>query len=299
MRLRKRFLIAAVLISAACAPLAGAQTTLRYQFKEGDKLPYVMEQKMKMLMSVMGMDIETKMNMTMELSLNVVGVSKDGAAKMQFKVSHAKMSMDAITGKVDVDSKDKNEPDDQVGKILSGVVKALGSMEMSGVMLPSGEMKDVQVSEATLKALKSLPGADKLGDVTSPDSFKSMVSNLVFPTEAISKGKTWSNKIEAKTPFGKSLTENNYTYEGAIQKEGTTLEKFSVKPITKIVPDANAQIKVTIKDTKGSGQILFDNKKGRIIESTTQQTTEMAISANGLDLSQTVQQTTTLRLKKQ
>ncbi len=296
---RQRFLALAVIVSGFLAASAPAQTTLRYQFKEGDKLPYVMEQKMKMLMSIMGMDIETKMNMTMELSLNVVALTKDGAAKMQFKVSHAKMSMDAPTGKVEVDSKDKNEPDDQIGKILGGVVKALGAMEMSGTMLPSGEMKDVQVSEATLKALKSLPGADKLGDVTSPDSFKTMLSNLVFPTDAISKGKTWENKSETKTPFGKSTTENKYTYEGSIQKDTATLEKISVKPNIKIVPDPNAQLKINIKDTKGSGQILFDNKKGRIVESTIQQTTEMAITANSLELSQTVQQTTTLRLKKQ
>ncbi|MSQ95231.1 MAG: hypothetical protein EXR98_11840 [Gemmataceae bacterium] len=296
---RNRFLALAVLVSALCVSAAPAQTTLRYQFKEGEKLPYVMEQKMKMLMSIMGMDIETKMNMTMELSLNVLELTKDGGAKMQFKVSHAKMSMDAVTGKVDVDSKDKDEPDDQVGKILSGVVKALGAMEMSGTMLASGEMKDIQVSEATLKALKALPGADKLGDVTSPDAFKTMVSNLVFPTDAISKGKTWNNKIETKTPFGKGITDNKYTYEGTIQKDGAALEKISVKPDTKIVADPNAQIKITIKDSKGSGHILFDNKKGRIIESITQQTTEMAISANGLDLTQTVQQTTTLRLKKQ
>jgi hypothetical protein len=293
---RKPILALALALLAVSA--ADAQTTLRYQFKDGDKLPYVMEQKMKMSMNIMGMDIETKMDMKMEMSLNVLELGKDGAAKLQFKMTAAKMAMEGMAGNFTVDSKDKDVPENEVAKVLSQVVKALGAMEMTGTMLPTGEMKDVKVSEETLKAMKNLPGADKLGDVMSPDSFKSMISNLVFPTEAVNKGKTWNNKSDAKTPFGKATTENTYTYEGPVEKDKMTLEKIAVKPDTKIDVDPNADIKITIKSSKGSGHILFDNKSGRLIESTTQQTTEMQIAAGGLDLAQTVQQTTTFKLKK-
>jgi hypothetical protein len=298
MNLRKGFLALAVVVSAACASVAQAQTTLRYQFTEGEKLPYVLEQKMNMTMSIAGMDIKTKMDMTMEMSLNFLEKTKDGAAKMQIKVAHAKMTMDGPTGNVQVDSTDKEEPNDPIGKMLGGLVKGLGAMEMTATMLPTGEMKDVKVSEATLKAMKNLPGADMLGDLISPDSFKNMLGGLVFPTDAVAKGKTWNNKSEAKTALGKTTTDNTYTYEGPIQKDGATLEKFSVKPDTKIDVDPKAPVKLKVKGTKGSGQVLFDNKKGRLVETTTNQTTEMQIEAMGLTLDQTIQQTTTLRLKK-
>src|SRR5437660_12099836 len=112
-----------VLLSALCAAVvcsaASAQTTLRYKFKEGEKLQYVMEQKMKMTMNVMNMDIDTKMNMSMEMSWNILAVNRDGSAQMQFKVTHAKMSMDGPTGLVEVDSKQKNDPDDAIGKVFS------------------------------------------------------------------------------------------------------------------------------------------------------------------------------------
>jgi hypothetical protein len=294
--LRKPILaLAAALLSVAAA---NAQTTLRYQFKEGDKLPYTMEQKMKMTMNINNMDIETKMNMSMEMSINVLSVGKDGGAKVQIKMAAAKMSMEGPTGNFTVDSKDKGEPDNEIAKILSGVIKAIATMEMTGNMLTTGEMKDVNVSEETLKAMKNLPGADKLGDFMSPDSFKNLVSNLVFPADAVAKGKTWNHKSEAKSPFGKAITENTYTYEGPVEQDKMTLEKIAVKPDTKIEANPNADIKITIKSNKGSGHILFDNKSGRIYETVTQQTTEMQIAAGGLELGQVIEQTTTFRLKK-
>jgi hypothetical protein len=294
MKLGKKLFFAALAIVIGVSA-AQAQTTLRYQFKEGDKLPYVMEQKMKMTMSIMGVEIDTTMNMDMQMSLNVLEKAKDGGHVVQFKVAGAKMVMDGPTGKVTVDSTDKNEPDDPVGKILYGLVKAIGTMEMKGTMLPTGETKDVKLSEETAKALANVPGADKLGDAANGDALKSMLASIVFPNEAIMKGKTWTNKTDTKTQIGKTTTENTYTYEGADQNG---LEKIGVKPSIKIDADPNADVKIKLKNAKGTGQILFDNKNGRLVESTTTQTMQMQLNAMGIDLDQTIQQTTTLRLKK-
>ena len=268
---------AAALVLAFFASAASAQTTLRYQFKEGDDLQYVVDQ-----------------NMTLQLSWSVLGTDKDGNAKLRLRITHAKMSMEGITGNVNVDSSDKEPPDDAIGKIMFGVIKATGSMEMTGTMLPTGEMKDGKMSEATLKALKEIPGADKMGDMLSPDSFKTMVNSVVLPTEAVTKGKTWTHKIEAKTPFGKTMTENTYTYDGT---DKTKLEKISVKPKVTIEANPDAPAKITIKSAKGTGTVLFDNKAGRVAEVSNQQTTQMSISTNGIDIDQTIEQTTTMKLK--
>jgi hypothetical protein len=298
MHLRNRCVLLASLFLMACTSAASAQTTLRYQFKAGDKLPYVMEQKMKISMNILGMDVETKLDMLMDISLNVVEVNKDGSVQMQFKVTSAQMNMDGPTGKIEVTSKDKLEPEDPVAKILSQIVKALGAMEMTGQMLPTGETKNVKVSEATAKALEAIPGADKAGDVANADSLKSMLSSIVFPTEAVEKGKTWTNKTESKSKFGKAVTENTFTYEGTTEKDNMTLQKISLKPNIKIEADPNADIKIKVKEVKGKGQILFNNKTGRLIESTTTQTSQMQINAGGIDIDQRVEQTTTLRQKK-
>jgi hypothetical protein len=294
----KRAIFFAVLASAIFVSASSAQTTLRYQFKEGDKIAYLLEQKMKMLMNVMGNDIETKMTMTLDMSWNVLKVDSQGQATVQIKVGNAKVAMDGPMGRVEVDSKDTKESDDAVAKIFGQIAKAMAAMDISGTMLPTGEMKDVKVSEETTKALKNLPGADKLGDALNPDSFKNMITNVVFPKEEISKGKTWTNKIESKTPVGKTIADNTYTFEGPFDKDGVKLDKITVKPLVKIEADPNAAIKIEIKDVKGSGEILFDNKIGRLVESTINSRTEMAISANGMNLTQVIDQTVTIRTKK-
>ena len=299
MRQHQRAIFLAVLTSAILVSTSSAQTTLRYQFKEGDKIAYLMEQKMKMSMNFMNMNIETKMTMTLDMSWNVLKVDSQGNGQVQFKVSSATVAMDGPMGKVEVNSKDTKEPDDQVAKIFGQIAKAMAIMEITGTMLPTGEMKDVKVSEETAKAIKNLPGADKLGDALNPDSFKNMISNVVFPKEEISKGKTWTSKTESKTPVGKTIADNTYTYEGQTDKDGVKLDKIMVKPVVKIEADPNAQVKIQIKDAKGSGEILFDNKKGRLVESAISSRTEMAISANGLNLTQVIDQTVTIRAKKQ
>src|SRR6516165_10592075 len=58
----------ALLLAGAAAEPAAAQTTLRYKFKKGEKLNYVMEQKMKMAMNLAGQDIETEMGQTIDMS---------------------------------------------------------------------------------------------------------------------------------------------------------------------------------------------------------------------------------------
>jgi hypothetical protein len=297
MHQRKHVLSLAILVAAAFTQAAHAQTTLRYQFKDGDKLDYVTTQKMKMSMNLAGKDVETKMDISMDMTWTVLKTEPKGNAQVQFKVNGAKISMDGPTGKIEADSKDKNEADDPVGKIFSQMVKALGAMEMTATILPTGAMKDVKISEESAKALKNLPGADKLGDIASPENFKNMLGSLVFPEEAVVKGKTWVNKIDAKTQFGKTGTESTFTYEGTTDKDGVTLEKISVKAKISVEPDPKAEIKIKVKDDKGSGTLLFDNKIGRLIETSITQRTEMQLGVQGLSISQTVDQTTTIRLK--
>jgi hypothetical protein len=291
-------LLAAVLATLTLAGAAQAQTTLRYKYKEGDKLDYVIDQDQKMAMSVNGMDIDMKVGMAMDMSWETLKVDQDGNAKVKVTLSRVKMSMDGPTGKVDIDSKDANEPDDPIGKILGQVVKGIAGMEMTFTVDATGDMKDVKVSEGTVKKLKGLPGLDKLGEMFTPDNFKSMVSgNMVLPKDAVEKGKTWKQKMDSKMPFGKVTGETQYTYDGTIEKGGKKLDKIAVKPDVKIETDANSPIQIKVKDNKGKGYVLFDNAAGRIAESSNETTMQMELEIAGMTITQNITQNTTMRLK--
>src|SRR5205807_1293910 len=148
----------------------------------------------------------------------------------------------------------------------------------------------------TVKAMQAIPGANQLGDLSHPDNFKDMISGIVFPTEAVAKGKSWSHKTETKSPAGKIISENVYTPEGTETRDGVTLEKIAFTPNIKIDPDPKAQMK--IKTIKAAGHTLFDNKVGRVVESTVNQTKVGTITVMGLTLDQTTTETTTIRLQK-
>jgi len=285
----------AALVVAGSAP---AQTTLRYKFKEGEKLDYVMDQDQKMTMSVGGQDIEMKVNMTMDMQWETKKVDADGNAQVRVSFTRAKMSMTGPMGKVEVDSKDTNEPDDPAGQIFAQVVKAIGAMDMSFTMDARGEMKDLKVSDAGLKKLQNLPGVDKLGDMLSPDSFKSMMGgNMVLPQDAVAKGKSWSQKTDQKTPFGKVTGTTKYTYEGEVDKNGKKLEKIALKPDVKIEADPNAPVQIKVKGGSGKGHSLFDNQAGRIAETVNETTMQMEVEAAGMTISMDVVQNTTVRLR--
>ena len=292
----KRTLFLAIALVIACTSAANAQT-LRYQFKEKDKLFYALEQKTKSTVNLMGAEIVSSIKASMSFYWEVLKVDPQGNAHVKIKVTHSKLALDSLVGMAEVDSDRKDGPTDMAGKMLAQMNKAFAAMEITATMLPTGEMKNVEVSEATVKAMKAIPSADKFGDLSHPDNFKDMLSNIVFPTQPVAKGKSWTHKTDSNSPEGKISTEHLFTLEETIVQDGAKLEKISLKPNIKVEADPKAMIK--LKSIKSSGQILFDNKAGQIVESSIDQTKVGKIDVMGLTLDNTSVQTTTIRLKKQ
>jgi hypothetical protein len=296
MLLGKRIVLLAIFVTAALSPAAQGQTALRYQFKEDDKLRYVLEQQIITTVSVKGKETETKLNVIWDISWNVLKVDRKGGL-VQIKIDRARMLLDGPAGKAAADSADKNEPEDALRKNMARAVKVIAAMDLRATLAPTGEVKDVKATEESLKTIKELGGANKEADVLNSDIARSMLFSPVLPADAVVKGKTWSNKTEVKAAFGKTITENTYTYEGLTEKDGVNLEKIAIKPAMKIEPAANAPLKVELKDFKGTGHAWFDNRTGRMIETGTSQRTEMQLEAMGMTFSQTIEQSTTIRLK--
>jgi hypothetical protein len=291
----RRILLLVLAFASAGSSAAHAQT-MRYQFKEKDKLVYAIEQKTKSTIEIAGAKVDSDINADMSLQWEVVKVDRDGSAQVKIKMLRSKLVMENLLGKSEVDSDSKDGPNDAIGKMLVPMNKAIAAMEVSATMLPTGELKDVKVSEATTKAMKAIPGAEQFGDLAHPDNFKDMISSIVFPTGAVVKGKSWSHKSESTSPEGKLTTDTVFTLEETIEQDGTKLEKISLKPTIKVDPAPKAIMKV--KSVEAAGHVLFDNKAGQLVESTMRQTKVGKVDAMGLTLDSTSVQTTTIRLKK-
>lgn len=287
-----------LLVVAVVALPAQAQVTLRYQFKEGEKLPYVMDQKMKMTMAVGGQNIEMNMNQTVDMTWNIQSVDKDGKAKMTQRFDRVRFTMEMPTGKIEYDSKDGKEPDDPIGKMIAPVFKAMVGSEFSLSMDARGRMSDVKVPDKLTEALKDIPGAAGLGDMFSGDAMKRMIdqSAMVLPEGPVTKGKSWEQKVETKTPLGKMKLDTTYTYEGPATKGDKKLEQVALKPKMEIEADAAAPVAIKVKDMDAKGTALFDNAAGRLVETNLTTNMEMEINAGGMNLSQKIEQVMTLKL---
>ncbi len=285
--------------SALTAGSLHAQTTLRFKFKDGDKLAYVLDQKMKMSTNVGGKDIQMHMDQSMTMDWQVLKVDSSGNAQVKMDFTGVKMVMDGPMGKVVVDSKDAKQPDDPVGKILAQVVSTIAGMQMTFTIDPTGHIKDVKVPDAVKTKLKNMPGAQAMGDLFSDEGLKKMAQGgVVLPTEAVTKGKMWTQKADMKLPVGEIKGDIQFTYDGPVDKDGKKLEKIALKPNIKMEAGPNAPFQMKMKDQTGEGYVYFDNAAGRLAEVTSNQKMEMTIDANNMTILQKIDQSTTMKLAK-
>jgi hypothetical protein len=283
----------------ASGTAARAQTTLRYKFKQGEKLTYAMEQKMEMKMEVAGNNVDMNMTQTFDMTWDIKSVDKDGKAKMVQKFDRIRFVMEGgPIGKVEYDSKSDKELDDPVGKMIAPLFKALAGSDFELTMDGRGQISDLKVPEKLSEELKKLAGggAPGLGDILSEDGLKKTINQggLTLPEEAVTKGKTWSHRIEFKMgAVGKSTVDTTYTYEGpAADKKA---EKITLKPkMTMEATIPGGSMKIKNQETKG--QALFDNAAGRLLEMDTDSDIDMEISAAGMDIQMKMKQKVKMKL---
>jgi hypothetical protein len=289
--------LAAVALFAGAIP-AWSQTKLAYKFKEGEKLNYVLTQKMDMKMDVAGKEIGMEMNQNINWSWNTLEV-KEGKAKILQKFDRIKFVMDTPMGKVEFDSKDGKDPEGALGMALGPIFKALAGMEFTVTMDSLGNITQFKIPEKQLKALQGAvpPGAPGM-EMFTEEGLKQMTTNagLVFPDEEVAKGKTWDKAMEMKMPFGKMHVASKYTYEGPETKAGEKLQKIALKANIKLEPDPKAAFAMKLQDQGTKGMAYFDNQAGRLRELNMTQNMKMEINAAGQTLTQNLKQTVTVKL---
>jgi hypothetical protein len=96
----------------------------------------------------------------------------------------------------------------------------------------------------------------------------------ILPDKALIPGDFWTHTSEADLGSGQTLTlETRYEYAGSEDKAGTTLDKITSKTSSVAYvmdPGSKSPLKIKsseLKVTSSEGTILFDRKKGTIVES--------------------------------
>jgi Family of unknown function (DUF6263) len=275
--------LAALLLTFVASP--SQAETLRWKFKKGQKLNYAMTQKMNMSTSVMGMAIEIKMTMIMDMAMNVKAVKSDGSADATQKITRVRMKMEGGPfGKIEYDSVKKDGGGGVIGEQFAKSLGPLVNAELTMTMTPRGEVKSMKIPAAVEAALKKAGGGNPVGGGFSADSLKQMTSQMgaIFPEGPVVKGQSWSKKTEADTPQGKMVTNITFKYAGTSTIGGRKVAKLELSPKFSLTAKPGAAAMFTIKDKGSSGASYFDVEAGVLTNSSLIQNMEMDVMAGGV-----------------
>jgi hypothetical protein len=282
-------LVGAALLLAARP--AQAQTTLRYQFKAGDKIPYTMEQKASIKTDVAGKQSNLQIQLTVDWTWHVTAVGNDGKAEVTYKVDRMRSVTDDGGGhKMSVDSDDDKTMTTPQDKAAFKVMKDKGiTMNVD----PLGRVDNVQFPPELLEQFrqnKDVPVDELVRQLFMPVA-------LVLPKEAVNKGQGWHAKpFEGNVGVGRLTIQTAFTDQGLVQQGGKTLEQIAVKPTLSVEKaDAKQGEKV---ESQGEGTILFDNGAGRIVATSLTLNAATSLDAgNGMTVKMTTRETRTLTIR--
>jgi hypothetical protein len=267
------------LVAALHAAPAQAQTTLRYTFKKGEKFHCVDEMKTESQMTLGGNDFTTKSSHIFDMTWKVIGVGSDGKAKVAQTLDRIRWVQEGPQGTFEFDSKKAEEPTDSFGKVMVPLFKAMVGAELQVAMTPQGEVSDVQLPQKVVDALKNMPGGklvqETLKDFTGP-------GGLRLSKDPVKPGASWNTNVKMKmAPVGELVMDTKYTYDGKGEGDRKNLERITLQPTlaADVAPGSPDKVKFTKQEGKGSA--YFDNKKGRLVETSLVLKMELEVSSEG------------------
>jgi hypothetical protein len=167
-------------------------------------------------------------------------------------------------------------------------------------------VKDVKIPDEVLAALKSSPGATELGEMTTAEGFKKMVTQglMQLPMDPPKSGQTWTSKLETDNPRGgKQIIETTYRYDGTKDVNGTTFavikpqQKFEfVAPAEDPAAPAPQGPKIKVVEQNSEGEVLFNIKAGRLHSMTVDNKLTVDTTAGGNPIQPKIQQKIVLKL---
>ena len=269
-----------------------AQTSLRWKLSPGQNLRQTTTQKMTSSAEVAGQKINTTMTQTTEALWSVGQVDNQGIADVRLTMSRIQMKMTGFGGiNIEIDSASDEEPAG-FAAAFAGPLKAMAKASFDLKMNSIGEILEAKASEETLQALKNLPSTAQTGGVLTEEGLVNMIRQgaPVLAMAPVRPGDSWERDLQLALPqIGKLDTKTEMTYAGPVTVDGKQLEKIDLNLHTDMKPgDANAQVKMQVKQQTAKGSMYFDNVSGRLSHSDLKQQMTMQIEAAGRSFEQSL-----------
>lgn len=272
------------LLLGVAAPTRAAAAPLAWKFVVGDEHHYRLTQKMDTEITLPAGDrkVVTSVEQIVDMTWKVEAVGPNGDAQIVQQVDRLRMNMQA-PGQPELDyDTDSDEPPTGFAAMLAPLYQTMLEESLRMTMSPRGEFDKLELPESFATALKNVPGAAMMGELSSDEGFLDMLqkSSLVLPApEDLSPGHQWTTKSAMQNPqLGSVTAESTYRYEGTRKIEGTDYEAFSVQMKLDFGEDFGGT-KLEITNQSSTGEILFDRQAGRLESSQLEQDIDMSVGA--------------------
>ncbi|HTM53543.1 MAG TPA: DUF6263 family protein [Pirellulales bacterium] len=301
-RTLRLFSLALALLAVGASALA--ESELRWKFKPGEKLQYVIERSAEGKVNLTGAEFAFKMGMTFDTTWNVKAVAADGTADLEQTVDRIQIGMSSpLAGSVNFDSKSTEKPDaGPVWTLLEPVVSGMLGQTIKIKVTPQGKVTDIQLPDKLTESFaKQRVGQNRQaglgvgGNAFTEKGVKELITRSVqlLPEKS---DKSWSQSFENVMPgVGTQTTELKFSRSGDESVDGKKLEKIAQVTELTFEPAADARAELEITGQEGSGTIYFDAAAGHTIKSSGKQTTSMELSGPQ-ELTQEISETSSMRL---
>jgi hypothetical protein len=289
-------LLSAFAFQASAAPLP--DDSLRYRFKEGDISNYRYDMAMKMEMATGGQNFTAEITLQWDMCWKVVGIEKDGKARISQRYNNIHMVMDTAGEKAEFDTNDKTEPTDPGTVRLAKMLRGFAGAEATFTMDQRGQVSDMKPSEQLTAHFKSLADDKSMGEMFSEDGLQRMLNQVgfVLPEKTVRKGDSWSRRIGTMEVPAKTSTLMECTYDGPAKLGERSVDKITFKPTTSFEPDKNVPYTLTIKTQEGTGTVYIDRRAGRLLETTLTQKMDVDVKVGDIAVSQKIETKVSLKL---
>lgn len=277
------------------ANLAQAEEPFVWKWADGDSARYLLTQSMEMAMDGGAAGQINTSSQTQTLMRWAVETIDDGsdAAQLSQRVERVVMESVAPAGQGFSYDSASEDPPAGMAALAAPMFEAMIEHDFTVTMLPSGKVKDVELSDELAYAFDRLPGG-----AMSSDLVKQMATQgqLEFPDEPLVLNDHWTVNTEVQPPqMGPMRVATEYTYEGSRRVDDRQLEVFSVSIRVEAAGSEEQETQVTIETKSSDGEILFDAELGRIVQSNLTQTMDVTVQVAGREVVNEVVQSVQLR----
>jgi hypothetical protein len=289
------------LLAAAVSLSAVQQVELRYKWTKGDALDYRVT--LHTTSDVSGVpgrdDARTEQTITQRITLTVDGVAPNGVASVHEAVTSIRSELTAPNGKVVVDTAAPSDTSkDPIAEAMEKMLTAVIGQSINIVFAPDGTVRSIEGGSRLLERVVVAAGADRdaakasqaLTSLYSDEALRSMLEQSFpkLPAQPLKPGDTWTGQLalgnQAVGRIAAALTFTLKSVDGAADTQRATVTA-AMKLTQAVKPPAGGATRVTLTlgDSHGEGDVVFDVAHGRIVSNTMQTEMPSTVSMIGPD----------------